>query len=162
MVPSAFVLMNEVPLAPTGKVDRSRLPAPDQARPELEKPFVAPRTPIEEKLAGILQELLGVEQVGVYDDFFELGGHSLLLIQFGSRIKRIFHVSLPLQDLFFATTIDEMGKAILAKQIERTDAEKVAQMIAALEQLSPDEVRKQLQAEGSEEQLLALVQASLT
>jgi amino acid adenylation domain-containing protein/FkbM family methyltransferase len=162
MVPSAFVLMNEVPLAPTGKVDRSRLPAPDQARPELEKPFVAPRTPIEEKLAGILQELLGVEQVGVYDDFFELGGHSLLLIQFGSRIKRIFHVSLPLQDLFFATTIDEMGKAILAKQIERTDAEKVAQMIAALEQLSPDEVRKQLQAEGSEEQLLALVQASPT
>ena len=77
MLPSAFVLLDGLPLTPAGKVDRGALPAPDQLRPELEKGFVAPRTPIEAKLAEIWASVLRLEQVGIHDDFFELGGHSL-------------------------------------------------------------------------------------
>ena len=65
--------MDTLPLTPSGKVDRHRLPAPKQVRPELEEAFVAPRNPTEELLAGIWMTVLGVEQVGVHDDFFVLG-----------------------------------------------------------------------------------------
>src|SRR5205085_6382755 len=77
MVPSSFVLLEALPLTPNGKVDRLALPAPAQVRGEAEEPFVAPRTPIEEVLAGIWAEVLGLERVGVFDNFLEIGGHSL-------------------------------------------------------------------------------------
>ncbi|HEY7490704.1 MAG TPA: amino acid adenylation domain-containing protein, partial [Candidatus Tectomicrobia bacterium] len=78
MVPAAFVVLDALPLTPHGKVDRQMLPAPDQARPFLSEAFVAPRTPMEELLAGIWASVLGVEAVGSQDNFFALGGHSLL------------------------------------------------------------------------------------
>ncbi|WP_407882763.1 amino acid adenylation domain-containing protein, partial [Scytonema sp. NUACC26] len=81
MVPSAFVMLETLPLTPNGKVDRRALPAPDTARPELDQAFVAPRTPIEEVLAGIWTQTLGIDSVGIYDNFFDLGGHSLLATQ---------------------------------------------------------------------------------
>jgi hypothetical protein len=77
MVPSAFVVLDELPLTAGGKVDRAALPRPDGVRPNLETPFVAPRNEIEERLAGIWAEVLGIDRVGVDDDFFELGGGSL-------------------------------------------------------------------------------------
>jgi acyl carrier protein len=88
-------------LRPTvSKVDRRALPAPDAARPELEEAFVPPRTPVEEALAGIWEEVFGLEQVGIHDDFFELGGHSLLATQVVSRLRRAFGVELPLRRFF--------------------------------------------------------------
>src|SRR5262249_45295731 len=81
MVPSAFVLLEALPLTPSGKVDRKALPAPDNARPELEEAYVAPRTPVERGLADLWAEVLGLERVGVHDNFFELGVHSLLATQ---------------------------------------------------------------------------------
>jgi len=81
MVPSAFVMLGALPLTPNSKVDRQALPAPQGTRPELEGAYVAPRTPVEEVLAGIWTEVLGLEQVGVHDNFFELGGDSILSIQ---------------------------------------------------------------------------------
>jgi len=74
MMPSAFVLLDSLPLTPNGKVDRQALPAPHQARSELEGAFVAPRTPLELRIAEIWQDMLGADQVGVYDNFFDLGG----------------------------------------------------------------------------------------
>jgi amino acid adenylation domain-containing protein len=114
MTPSAFVFLEELPLLPSGKVNRRALPAPQEERAGLEMPFVAPRTPVEEELAGIWSEILGVEQAGRSDNFFELGGHSLLAIQVISRVRDAFQVEVPLRRLFETPTL-----AGLAEHIER-------------------------------------------
>ncbi|MFQ5794231.1 MAG: amino acid adenylation domain-containing protein, partial [Candidatus Bipolaricaulia bacterium] len=117
MVPSAFVVLDALPLTPNGKVDRRALPAPDPTRPELERTFNAPRTSIEERVAGIWTELLGVEQVGVYDNFFELGGHSLLATQVISRVRDTFQVELPLRRLFELPTVAGLAESIEATRL---------------------------------------------
>ena len=78
MVPSAFVVLDELPRTPSGKVDRQRLPAPELGRPEPGSAYVAPRSNVERVLAGIWEQVLGVARVGVHDDFFDLGGDSIL------------------------------------------------------------------------------------
>jgi acyl carrier protein len=70
---------------------------------------VAPRTPVEELLAGIWSDVLGVERIGIHDDFFELGGHSLLATQVASRVREAFRVELPLRSLFEAHTIADLA-----------------------------------------------------
>ncbi len=112
MVPSAFVTLEALPLTPNGKVDRGALPSPDWTRPELERAFVAPRTPVEEVLSGIWAQVLGVERIGVHDNFFELGGHSLLAIQLVSRLREAFQVELPLRDLFETPTVADLAERI--------------------------------------------------
>jgi acyl carrier protein len=92
MVPSAFVFLDSMPLTPGGKVDRRALPLPDGTRPDIEESFVAPRTTAEKELAEIWKEVLGIEQVGIYDNFFDLGGHSLLLIQAIDRSEKKFGI----------------------------------------------------------------------
>ena len=119
MVPSAFVVLDELPLTPNGKVDRRALPAPDHTRPELEEAFVAPRTPVEEVVAGIWAEVLGMEQVGIHDNFFELGGHSLKATQVVSRVREAFQVELPLRSLFESPTVAELALAVTQSQGER-------------------------------------------
>ena len=85
MLPSHFVLIDAVPLTPSGKVDRRALPEPD-VKSLRETPFEAPQTQLQELLAGIWADVLHLEKVGIYDNFFELGGHSLLATQIISRI----------------------------------------------------------------------------
>lgn len=140
MIPSAFVLLDELPLSTNGKIDRGRLPEPDTGRPQLEQAFESPRTPAEERLAKIWRELLRTDQVGVYDSFFDLGGHSLLLTQLASRIWDTFQVRLPLRVLFDAPTIEQMALAILKRQVDNTDRNKINAMLAKVTQLSSDEV----------------------
>ena len=77
MVPSAFVVLDRLPTTPSGKIDHRALPEPDRARPELERPYRAPRSPDEKVLAEIWSEVLGVDRVGIHDNFFELGGASV-------------------------------------------------------------------------------------
>ncbi len=144
MIPSAFVVLEALPLTPSGKVNRRALPAPSGARPELETAFVAPRTPVEEELAAIWAQLLGVEQVGVHDNFFELGGHSLLATQLISRLRETFQVELPLRSLFEATTVADLAVVIAQRQVEQEDDAQVTQLLAELEQLSEDEVQEML------------------
>jgi amino acid adenylation domain-containing protein len=112
MVPGAIVWLEALPLAPNGKLDRGALPEPGQDRPELESAFVAPRNPIEEKLAEICAQLLRLERVGVHDNFFELGGHSLLATQFMSRLRNAFQIELPLRSIFEGPTIAELAEAV--------------------------------------------------
>ncbi|MBE8991384.1 amino acid adenylation domain-containing protein, partial [Nostoc sp. LEGE 12450] len=109
MIPSSFVLLEKLPLTPNGKIDRRALPEPSN---ELSEKYVAPRTPIEEILAVIWQEVLKVELVGRHDNFFELGGHSLLGIQFISRVRSKLKVEIPLRSLFAAPTIAELAPLI--------------------------------------------------
>ncbi len=112
MVPSAFVLLAELPLTANGKVDRRRLPEPDGMRPELEAGYVAPATAVEELVAGIWAEVLGLERVGVNDNFFELGGHSLLATTIAAKIYETFQIELPLRTLFEAPTVATLATVI--------------------------------------------------
>ncbi|MCC5610103.1 amino acid adenylation domain-containing protein [Nostoc sp. CHAB 5834] len=116
MIPSAFVLMDSLPLTPNGKVNRQALPAPNQLRPDLQSEFIAPSTPVEEELAEIWTQLLGLDQVGIHDNFFELGGHSLLLAQMLVQIQKTFQVNLSLQNIFIAPTISGLAKIIVVRQ----------------------------------------------
>jgi amino acid adenylation domain-containing protein len=110
MVPSAFVVLDALPLSPNGKVDRRALPAPERVRPG--RDLVAPRTKTEETLAAIWQELLGLDQVSVEDRFFELGGHSLLATRVLTRVRRTWGIDLPLRELFRHPTIAGLAELI--------------------------------------------------
>ncbi|MEU6798514.1 amino acid adenylation domain-containing protein [Nonomuraea wenchangensis] len=111
MIPAAFVTLASLPVLPSGKLDRAALPPPQVTAES--GGFVAPRTPMEETLAGIWAELLGRERVGVTDDFFALGGHSLLVVRLIGRIDAAFGVELPLRRCFDATTVEEQALAVL-------------------------------------------------
>jgi acyl carrier protein len=104
---------------------------------------------VEEALATMCGQLLGVEVVGVYDNFFELGGHSLLATRFISRVRDAFHVELPLRALFESPTVADLAAQIKAtRQEERADAGKIAQMLEMVGQLSEEEVAAMLAEKG--------------
>jgi amino acid adenylation domain-containing protein len=103
MIPSAFVSIESLPLTASGKIDRLALPDPDTLDADREARYVAPRDDVEAEIARIWGELLGVEQVGAFDDFFELGGQSLLAAQVIMRLRRVYG-DVPLQALFIAPT----------------------------------------------------------
>ncbi|MGH3616056.1 MAG: amino acid adenylation domain-containing protein, partial [Pseudonocardia sp.] len=111
MVPVGFVVLDGLPLGPTGKVDRKALPTPDQVgMPVVE--YVGPRTPTEQTLAGIWAEVLGVDRVGVLDNFFELGGDSIVSIQVMSRVRVAFGVELSPRVLFVNPTVAGLAGAV--------------------------------------------------
>ena len=133
MVPSAFVLLDTLPLTPNLKVDRKALPAPNQAKLVLMDEFVAPRTPLEEQLVQIWTEVLEIKQVGIHDNFFDLGGHSLLTAQLLSQIRETFHVELPLLSLFEAPTIAELAQEITVVQNSQSNSQQVNSTIQELQ-----------------------------
>ncbi|HWP42473.1 MAG TPA: amino acid adenylation domain-containing protein, partial [Blastocatellia bacterium] len=134
MVPQAIVTMSALPLLPSGKVDRQSLPAPDQGRSGQAEAYVAPSTEIEEALARIWGQVLGLEQVGVRDNFFELGGHSLTAMQLISRVRGAFHLELPLRCLFEHPTVEQLGEVVEAMLIEKVEelSEEEAQRLLEL------------------------------
>ncbi len=136
MIPSAYVMLDALPVTPNGKVDRKMLPAPSSERPELSAPYRAPDTQIETALVDIYAEVLGLERVGVHDDFFNLGGHSLLGGQAIARACAVFQIDLPLRALFEHPTV-----AGLAQAIEDM-------LLREVEELSEDELERLLESES--------------
>ncbi|WP_017328296.1 non-ribosomal peptide synthetase [Synechococcus sp. PCC 7336] len=114
MVPTAFVILEDFPLTPNGKVNRKAFPAPPAIAPQLADAAVLPQTPTQAKLCQIWTPILARDGIGIDDNFFDLGGHSLLATQIISRIRTEFGVELPLRSLFATPTI-----AAIAEQIER-------------------------------------------
>jgi acyl carrier protein len=126
MLPAAFVVLPALPLTASGKVDRKALPAPEWRSGES---FVAPRTPLEEVLAGFWRELLGSERIGVHDSFFRLGGHSLLATQLVGRVAKTFQVELPLRRLFETPTVEALAAAVVAVEAKPGQSEKIAKVL---------------------------------
>jgi natural product biosynthesis luciferase-like monooxygenase protein len=112
MLPAAFVILPVLPLTPNGKVDRHALPEWKTARTDLEANFVAPRTAVEETLANVWADILGLKQVGIYDNFFDLGGHSLLIVQVHHQIREIFNSPISVVDLYRYPTINALAQEI--------------------------------------------------
>ncbi|HEX8852423.1 MAG TPA: phosphopantetheine-binding protein, partial [Pyrinomonadaceae bacterium] len=112
MIPSAFVLLDEMPLTPNGKVDRRALSDIEPGSTTAEESYVAPRTETEEVIASLWGEVLGLSRVGVRSDFFTLGGHSLRATQIISRLHRAFGVELPLRTLFESPTVEALARRV--------------------------------------------------
>jgi amino acid adenylation domain-containing protein len=130
MVPSALVLLEKLPLTPNGKVDRKALPAPDPAAVQTEA-FVAPESDLEQLLAGIWCEVLGLTRVGIHDNFFELGGHSLMITKLISRVRDGIQVELPMASVFEAPTIAELAllvEDLLIQEIDGLTDEEAAKL----------------------------------
>ena len=149
MTPSAFVLLDRMPLLSNGKVDRKALPAPEQSRRETEQGYIAPRNEVEQALAEILAEVLGLEKIGVHDDFFKFGGHSLLATQVMSRILEKFQVELPLQQLFEQPTVAGFAESVMnaggfrpevISPITKVNQSPEELLLAKIDQLTDEEV----------------------
>jgi acyl carrier protein len=118
MVPSAFVLLEKLPLTSSGKLDRAALPDPEVSRPEIDSLFLEPRSEVEQKIAAIWREALQLEKVGVNDSFFDLGGHSLLMVRVHGLLRASFGRSIPLVELFAHPTISSMATYLSGGEIE--------------------------------------------
>jgi len=144
MIPSYFIFLDQIPRHPNGKVDRAKLPAPSEAFAGRSSDFVAPRTPIEQQLAALWSQLLGIESIGIHDNFFTLGGHSLLATQLVSRIRDMFQLEVPLQKIFESPTIAGLALAITQLRAQKEQAEQLDRLLSELEQLSDAEAEKLL------------------
>jgi acyl-coenzyme A synthetase/AMP-(fatty) acid ligase/acyl carrier protein len=116
MVPSRFATIDALPLTPNGKVDRQALPQPLEAQVGTEAAYAPPRNDLETAVATIWAEVLGLPQVGIYDDFFELGGHSLIAIQIVVRINKAFNIELPMGSVFQLPTVAALTQDVVARQ----------------------------------------------
>jgi len=128
MVPSIFVVLDELPLTPNHKVDRKALPAPDLDRIQRNESHEEPRTDIEVALCGIWRHVLGLEAVSVQDRFFELGGHSLQLAQVVSKVRDVFQVELDIRKVFKLPTVAGLAVMIeeeLVKEVEELSDEEI-------------------------------------
>jgi amino acid adenylation domain-containing protein len=146
MVPADLVPVAELPLTATGKLDRQALAR--LAPPPRSGGFVAPRNPVEERLAAIWSELLGARAVGVDDDFFALGGHSLLATQLVSRLRREFQVDLALPRLFELRRLGELAEEVLERRLAAEGGD-LDDMLAHIDELSDEEAMALLAAEDA-------------
>ncbi|HKP83856.1 MAG TPA: condensation domain-containing protein, partial [Pyrinomonadaceae bacterium] len=123
MVPSLFVLMDELPLTANGKIDRRALPEPNGMKTSADREYIAPRTPVEEMLAGIWSTVLGTAKVSIHDTFFDLGGHSLLATQAISRVRAAFNIDIPLPTFFKEPTIAGLAANVEAALRDKSESQ---------------------------------------
>jgi len=144
MVPAAFVMLESLPLTANGKVDRAALRRLNRA-PAAETGAAPPRNALEESIAAIWAEILGVEVISIQDNFFEMGGHSLLATRVISAIRQVFKVELPLKTLFESATVAQFAAAVSGNETMPGQAEKIARVYMKLRRMSADERERALQ-----------------
>ncbi|MGZ4033117.1 MAG: non-ribosomal peptide synthetase, partial [Tumebacillaceae bacterium] len=150
MIPSAFVLLEEFPLTPSGKVDRRALPMPTDTLTAMEQRYVAPRNTTEEVLVLIWKELLGLEKVGVETNFFEVGGNSLTAMSMISKVRETFAVNVPTQKMFSLTTISGMAAALFEHETRPGQVEAVARVRKKVMEMTPEQRQALLEAKKGE------------
>lgn len=140
MLPSAFVFLRAIPLTAHGKIDRHALPAPDVVRPVRANTFQAPRTPIEEQIVEMWQQILGFAPIGLHDHFFDLGGDSLHAVRLIAKLRTTFQIDLPARTIFDKPTIEELATVVAQQVAAGVDQETLAQMLTELETMSQHDV----------------------
>jgi len=141
MVPSTFIPITTVPLNPSGKVDRKVLPAPNQARPELDQAYVAPQGELEAYLTSIWSDVLGLEKVGARDPFFELGGDSLKAMRFINNLQKYLGEFIYIVTIFENPTISQYAAFLrrdYASAVNDKFSEEVSSSCSENEKKSPD------------------------
>ena len=119
MVPAAFVTLERLPMTVTGKLDRKALPKVEGKREEVATPYAAPRGPVEEALARIFAEALGVDRVGIDDDFLELGGHSLSAARVVAGAVKAFGVEIAMREFFALPTVAGAAAMVVERMAAR-------------------------------------------
>jgi amino acid adenylation domain-containing protein len=142
MTPATIIVLDAFPLTASGKIDRRALPKPGIAQRARTQQYVAPRTPVEEQIAALWSQLLGVPQIGINDNFFELGGHSLLATQLVSRVRAMFQVEVSLLSLFESPTIAGVTLAIAQEQIKHLEMSAADELLNKLDQISDEDARR--------------------
>ena len=142
MIPTIYVELDELPMTPTGKIDRKALPEPGDARPQLDVSYVPFRNETEKRLIGIWEDVLDVCPIGVHDNFFDLGGHSLSASQIVSRVFKEFQLNIPLQALFQSPTVADMAVVIAEHLKERLGNEELENILKNIELLSDEDAER--------------------
>ncbi|HEX7774673.1 MAG TPA: amino acid adenylation domain-containing protein, partial [Pyrinomonadaceae bacterium] len=151
MVPSAFVLLDSLPLMPNGKIDRQALPDPGPLLTVTDSGFEPPQTSTEEVLARIWTEVLGVERVSVNDNFFDAGGHSLMAMQLIARVRATLGTDIPLQTFFASPTIRNVARAVDEASLASAETATLDEMFAMLESIDDLEAQSLLKRKASGE-----------
>jgi thioesterase domain-containing protein/acyl carrier protein len=112
MVPTHWVTLEAFPLTGSGKIDRKRLPAPEETKPDVDRNPTIPRTALERQLLAVWEQVLGTAYLRPDDNFFDLGGHSLLAIRLFAELEKLFGKRLPLATLFQAPTVTELARLL--------------------------------------------------
>jgi amino acid adenylation domain-containing protein len=144
MIPSAFVVLERLPLTSSGKVDRQALPTPDQVKSRRAGSLVAPTTPVEEALVEIWSQMLD-QPIGIHDNFFELGGDSIVSIRTTALIRKTFQMDIPIRVLFEAPTIARFAQTMSSYEKQPGQVEKVARLLKQVKTMSDTEVSQLLE-----------------
>ena len=131
MVPAAIVRLEELPLTANGKLDRRRLPKPEWDRPRKEG-RTRPSNEVEELVAAVWVDVLGLQEVGVDENFFDLGGHSLKATGLQSRLRKIFRVNIELRGLFESPTVAQQARLLVDLESTPGNVEKIAQLFSEI------------------------------
>jgi acyl carrier protein len=142
MVPAVFMCLAEMPMTPSGKIDRRALPPPTRQRPHTEREFVPPTTALERVLANLWADGLDLESVGTTDNFLELGGHSLLAGEIVAKINRIFAVDINPHELMEAITVQGVATLLMCRMQPPGAAETIAQLWSEVEHMEPSSIRE--------------------
>ncbi len=144
MIPAVWVKLDAMPLTPNGKIYRQGLPAAEQGMLVDERIIAPPRTPVEQILVGVWEDVLEVDEVGIHDDFFKIGGHSLLAAQLISRLRETFQFELPLRTLFEATTVAELAEVLTREPEQGMRVQRIAELMISVANYSDEEVEAML------------------
>jgi acyl carrier protein len=148
LIPAAVVPLDALPLTPSGKLDRRSLPAPGTLRPELTDAYVGPADPLEEVLAGIWADVLGVDRVGARDNFFDLGGDSLRSLRVVARVRETLQVEVPLRAFFEQPTVAGTAAALRRDPAHGAAVDRIAEVVASLARMTDEEVAARLAGRG--------------